>query len=688
MTTPQRRARAISGRKIPALAAGAGMAFLLALLLSAGAPAAGAPALQAPVLKWQRGGCYASWCETGWYSSPAVVDLDGDGDQEVIGAAYSITILDGASGAQVRRIDPDAGRQWPSLAVGDLENDGDLEFVTAHGDGSLFVWDHRGDSVWSRQPIPNSELRSLALYDLDADGNLEILTAATRSYDQWYVYEHNGDLRAGEWPQHGPDSDTNGFTAGCYNQNLAAGDLDGDGRAEIVGPNDTHYLAAYQDDGAQMRASAIYGLNPDSMLKVWSRVGVHVDHEVDLRGFAECGEEHRPNFAHSAPIIVDVNGDGVLEAVVVGNVYNCDGAYTSLYEIPYILNHDRTRWSGGGFDWTVLPTPDGAAAPLSEDWTVIENSHPNPTAADLDGDGNLEILYPSYDGRVHAYWLDKSEHGAWPYAVYHASEGFYRFASEVTVADLDADGHAEVIFASWTEHGSGASGKLHILDYLGNPLHETILPIAAGDDWNGALAAPTLADLDGDPDLEVVLNTANSGLVAYDLPGTANARLLWATGRGGYQRSGSFTQGALHFSGKQVSPISALPGEEVDYTITLRNYGAALPTVNLTDTLPAQITLSGGPWASSGAASLSGGAILWQGGVQPGAPVTITYRGLLTGGAQTRAVVNTVEINDGQGNIHYRDAALLVNALHTFFPLITARRSALQNLHLWSCCPP
>jgi hypothetical protein len=32
-------------------------------------------AIQAPVLKWQHGGC-TFWCETGWYSSPAVADLD------------------------------------------------------------------------------------------------------------------------------------------------------------------------------------------------------------------------------------------------------------------------------------------------------------------------------------------------------------------------------------------------------------------------------------------------------------------------------------------------------------------------------------------------------------------------------------------------------------------------------------
>jgi tetratricopeptide (TPR) repeat protein len=33
--------------------------------------------------------------------------------------------------------------------------------------------------------------------------------------------------------------------------------------------------------------------------KVWSQVGVHVDQVADLRGYANCGTEHRPNFANS-----------------------------------------------------------------------------------------------------------------------------------------------------------------------------------------------------------------------------------------------------------------------------------------------------------------------------------------------------------------------------------------------------
>jgi hypothetical protein len=97
--------------------------------------------------------------------------------------------------------------------------------------------------------------------------------------------------------------------------------------------------------------------------------------------------------------------------------------------------------------WDVKTGP--GAAPLSEDWNVIEICQPNPAAVGLDGDSYLEFLYPSYDGRVHAHWLDKTEHHDWPYSVCKPSEGVFRFAAEPAVADLDNDDHAEVIFGSW-----------------------------------------------------------------------------------------------------------------------------------------------------------------------------------------------------------------------------------------------
>jgi hypothetical protein len=312
---------------------------------------------------------------------------------------------------------------------------------------------------------------------------------------------------------------------------------------------------------------------------------VHVDHSVDVTGYADCDVEHRPNFANVAPAIADLNGDGVREIIVPGDVYNCglgdpDG---DLYYLPWILTLDRTRWSGDGFDWEVLPTPEPGSGPLSQDYSVIENIAVNTVIADLDGDGFKEILFPSYDGRLHVYWLDKTQHGNWPYDV--PGSGI-RFASEPIVVDLDNDGHAEVIFTSWPEKTNGV-GQLHILDYLGKPLHAINLPAPSlgSSTWNGGLGAPTIANIDADADYELVLGTSHSGAVAYDLPGSATARILWGTGRGSYQRTGLAPDepGDLLLS---VSPTVATikAGGTAVYTFSLDGtYGG---TITLTDNVP------------------------------------------------------------------------------------------------------
>jgi hypothetical protein len=507
---------------------------------------AGPGGIAAPQLKWQRGGCFSSWCETGWYSSPAVADLNNDGQNEVIGSAYSIVALNGATGDRIWRIasghdrsQPGAsnsGRTWPGIVIADVDNDQQVEIVTAHGGGYLSVYERDGFFApgWPQQPSGGLELRGLSVSDLDNDGTLEIIaTGAVYGKVNTWVYEHNGQLRPG-WPQLGNDS---GYAYGIFNDNTAVGDLDGDGFGELVVPSDVHYICAYERDGVQIPANPIYSG------KGWGKVGVWENLAVEQRGWGTCdpgdgrAERYRSNFAHGPAAIADIDNNGSREVVATGNVYDCGfGNYPSRYTGVFVFNADRSRYQNGAYDWRQAPIDTGA--PLSEDYNQIENAQPNPVVADLDGNGLKEILFPSYDGRLHAFWLDKTEHGSWPFSVNKPGEGIFRFASEPLVADLNSDGKAEVIFTSWVEKGSGKSGKLHILNYLGKPLHEIVLPPAHSGDWNGALAAPTLADIDSDPDLEVVINTAHSGLVAYDLPGSAGAQILWGTGRGNYWRDG------------------------------------------------------------------------------------------------------------------------------------------------------
>jgi hypothetical protein len=516
-------------RLLPALA----VAGLLPGVAGAGLPAP-------PVFEWSR--CPAGFCDTGWYASPAAGDVDGDGQVEVLWGGYRLLAVDGGSGALEWTYPPagNDGRLWPSPAIADLGGDGPLEIVIANGSGQVVVLDGGGSPRpgFPVQPFPSGEIRSLAVADLDGDGDLEILVAraASGSLGQWSVLEHAGAVRDG-WPQHTAASP--GYAAGCYNQNLAAADLDGDGEREVVATSDVHYAATFTHRGAERKAAALFGL-PGGVAKDWSEVGVHFDQTWDVQGWADCNApapvQWRPNLADSAPVVADLDGDGTPEIVFVGNFYEfCDGPYTSLFQGPVILNADRTRWAAGAFDWTQLPVPDGAGAPLSQDYEEIESVQPNPAIADLDGDGVAEILYPSYDGRLHAMWLDKSERHGWPIDL-NPGAGPLRFASEPVAADLDGDGKLEVLFHVWTEKGSGQDGELRIVDWQGNALAAVPIP-RDGDTWSGALGAPTIANVDADPELEVLSGTTSVGLVAHELPGTAGARIAWATSRGDFTRA-------------------------------------------------------------------------------------------------------------------------------------------------------
>lgn len=632
-----------------------------------------------PVLKWQRAGCYSSWCETGWYSSPATADLDEDGQVEVIASAYSIVVLDGSTGALEWRIasghqrgeaGDNVGRTWPGIVIADIDHDTKVEIVTAHSGGWVSVYNAQGyfEPGWPQHPS-GDELRGLLVSDLDNNGSKEVIvTAAVGSKVNTWVFEANGELRPG-WPQLSNDS---GYAYGVFNANASAGDLDGDNNNEIVVPSDVHYICAYEANGTQIPANVMYAS------KGWGKVGIWESLAIELRGWGACDgarqESYRTNFAHGPSVVADMNGDGTMEVVATGNVYDCSvGHPPGKYNGVYIFNSDRSRFNADGFDWQSVPVDTGA--PLTEDYNVIENNQPNPAVADLDGDGRLEIIYASYDGRVHAFWLDKTEHGNWPYSVYHQAEGFYRFASEPAIADLDDNGYAEVIFTSWTQKGSHQTGKLHILDYLGNPIYEVSLPAAfGGEDWNGALPAPTLANIDADSDLEAILLTANSGVVAYDLPGTANAYILWGTGRGDYQRDAyppTIQKPTLRDSSKVASLWNANPGDRLTFTITLRNPSRILNNAAMTDPLPSLLEYAGNLWASSGTASYANRTVSWFGAVSSTNDVVIRFEAIVDSGIlHPTSITNTATIADGAGHTWQRTSVIKVLNIPMFFPLV------------------
>jgi uncharacterized repeat protein (TIGR01451 family) len=266
--------------------------------------------------------------------------------------------------------------------------------------------------------------------------------------------------------------------------------------------------------------------------------------------------------------------------------------------------------------------------------------------------------------------MDKTEHNSWPFNV-AALAGDMSFASEPVVADLDNDGRAEVIFGTWPRNGGRRVGKIVVVDWQGNLLQQVALPAPLSTDanaWNGVLGAPTLANIDADADLELVAGTVGSGIVAYDLPGSANARVLWGTGRGSFLRTGAQSSPTT-FTVSAPAPIQ--PGDLVNFKLVLSDpIAPQLLALQLTDSLPSGLTLvPGSLQATGGTASENGDTISWSGALRSGKPITISFQAQISAAiSSTTVLINQAQLSGGR-TATFR-STLIVNGLGVWLPAL------------------
>ena len=167
-----------------------------------------------------------------------------------------------------------------------------------------------------------------------------------------------------------------------------------------------------------------------------------------------------------------------MEVVVTGNVYDC-GAGTTPASTPVciIFNADRSRFNAPAAS-TGAPRRSTPARPQRRLQRHRERRSPTRSPPTWMATAVWKSSIASYDGRLHAFWLDKTEHGNWPLCGLPARRGLLplrlragrrrsgrRWARRSDLHLLDAERHR-------------ATGKLHILDYLGNLLHVVDLPPA------------------------------------------------------------------------------------------------------------------------------------------------------------------------------------------------------------------
>ncbi len=375
-----------------------------------------------------------------------------------------------------------------SPVLADLDRNGTREVIIGSLDGRVYVYDEAGRPLWNRYAdaysTPAGPINgSVAVGDLDGDGRPEVVAGS----DNGWVFAWHGDgsMVAG-WPQFtGWNADypykcaTNACTGVVAAPTVA--DLDGDGKAEVIVGSYSHKMFVWKGDGT---------VRPGWPRDVWDGIA-------------------------SGAAIGDVNGDAVPE-IIVGSDVESDCASCQPYG-------KLTR--GGLVHAFDLAGNELPGWPFATD-SFMSSS---PVVADLDGDGRGEIVvgggyFPSdTTTRGHHLWvIGGNGQLRWSFA----TRGV--LLSSPAVGDLTGDGRPEIAIADSTcLNGACAGGVVYLLSPSGGLLwwsdgKTTRAPAGSGAYFSG----PVLADVTGDGRPDVVAADANWHVKAWDV----NGQLLSDTG--------------------------------------------------------------------------------------------------------------------------------------------------------------
>ena len=174
-----------------------------------------------------------------WYSTPVLADLDEDNDLEIIiGAKDQLHVLHHNTTPYLNWPKPLDGDRYNGIAIADLDNDDDLDIVI-NGKQYLAAFRNNGEKLWSVDAGYSNKNRFPVIGDIDGDLYSEIILPS--GDDKIRAWNHDGSVVYG-WPKIKPMRPSSSGWQTIQHCSAILVDIDRDFDLEIIFGEYNHIL--------------------------------------------------------------------------------------------------------------------------------------------------------------------------------------------------------------------------------------------------------------------------------------------------------------------------------------------------------------------------------------------------------------------------------------------------------------